>query len=61
MLGVVEIKLFLTGFAIVGIAYVCVGSGLFDKTNESWWANLPAQKKLIFGCALGATLLQSFL
>ena len=54
-------KLFLTGFAVVGIAYACIGSGMFRSENESWWASLPQHKKVIFGSAIGATLLQTFL
>ena len=54
-------KFFLTGFAVVGIAYVCIGSGVFRSDNQNWWAGLPQHKKVIFGSALGATLLQTFL
>lgn len=54
-------KLLLTAYAVVGIAYACIGSGVFSAENESWWASLPQFKKLIFGSAIGATLLQTFL
>jgi hypothetical protein len=54
-------KLFLTGYAVVGIGYVCIGSGMFRSENENWWASLPRFKRVIFGSALGATLLQTFL
>ncbi len=55
------LKLFLTGFAIVGVVYACIGSGIFQKANENWWGSLPKHKKAIFASAVGATLLQSFL
>ena len=54
-------KLFLTGYAVVGIAYVVVGSGAFSGEQENWWANLPQLKKGIFISAIAATLLQTFL
>jgi hypothetical protein len=55
------LRLFLTAFAVVGIAYVCIGSGVFRGTNKDWWGGLPGHKKAIFVGAIGATLLQSFL
>jgi hypothetical protein len=54
------VKLFLTGYAIVGIAYVCVGSGVFSREQTDWWGSLPQMKKGIFLSAIAATLLQSF-
>jgi hypothetical protein len=54
-------KLFLTGYAVIGIAYVCIGSGAFSREQENWWASLPQLKKSIFISAIAATLLQSFL
>lgn len=54
-------KLFLTGYAVVGIAYVCLSSGALRSETENWWADLPQFKKVIFGSGLGATLLQTFL
>ena len=61
MMTLATLKLFLTGFAIVGIGYVCVGSGLFDKARVNWWGSLPGHKKAIFASAIAATLLQGFL
>ena len=61
MTALAMLKLFLTGFAIVGIGYVCVGSGLFDKATENWWGSLPGHKKAIFTGAIAATLLNGFL
>jgi hypothetical protein len=55
------LKLLLTGYAVVGIAYVCVGSGVFSREQENWWGSLPVKKKAIFASAIAATLLQSFL
>jgi len=54
-------KLFLTGYAIVGIAYVCIGSGAFSLEGENWWGSLPRMKQGIFISAIAATLLQSLL
>lgn len=54
-------KLFLSGFAVAGIVYVCVGSGVFQKANENWWGSLPKRKKMILAGALAATLLQTLL
>ena len=54
-------KLFLTSYAVVGIAYVCIGSGAFSGETENWWGNLPRLKKGIFISGIAATLLQSFL
>jgi hypothetical protein len=54
-------KLFLTGYAVVGIAYVCIGSGAFSGEQDNWWGNLPRMKQGIFISAIAATLLQSFL
>jgi hypothetical protein len=54
-------KLFLTGYAVVGIAYVCIGSGAFSGEQDNWWGSLPQLKKGIFISAMGATLLQTFL
>ena len=55
------LKLFLTGYAVVGIAYVCIGSGAFSREQEDWWGSLPNKKKAIFASAIAVTLLQSFL
>ncbi|MBW2290514.1 MAG: hypothetical protein JRG80_14825 [Deltaproteobacteria bacterium] len=54
-------KLFLTGYAVIGIAYVCIGSGAFSREQENWWAGLPQLKKGIFLSGIAATVLQSFL
>lgn len=54
-------KLFLTGYAVVGIAYVCLGSGAFSREQDNWWGSLPAMKKGIFISGIAATLIQSFL
>jgi len=65
MLGFVStlalVKLLLIAFAVGGILYVCVGSNVFSKANENWWASLPSHKKVVFGCAIGATVIQTFL
>ena len=61
MSNIQVLKLFLTGYAIVGIAYVCIGSGAFSREQENWWGGLPDKKKAIFVSAIAATLLQSFL
>ena len=55
------IRLLLVSFAVVGIAYACIGSGLFQRANEDWFGSLPKHKKVIFSCAIAATLIQSFL
>ena len=54
-------RLLLIGIAIVGTAYVCIGSGVFSNKHEDWWGNLPPNKKNILYAAIGATILQSFL
>jgi len=54
-------KLFLTAYAVVGVAYVCIGSGVFSGEQENWWANLPQLKKGIFISAIAATVLQTFI
>jgi hypothetical protein len=54
-------KLFLTGYAVVGIGYVCIGSGAFSGEQDGWWGSLPQMKKGIFISAIAATLLQSFI
>ena len=54
-------KLFLTSYAVVGISYVCLGSGAFSREQENWWASLSPMKKGIFISGIAATLLQSFL
>jgi hypothetical protein len=59
--GLAVFKLCLTGFAVVGIAYVCIGSGVIRRDHQNWWAGLPRHKQLIFIGALGATLLQVLL
>jgi hypothetical protein len=56
-----QIQLFLTAFAIGGILYVCLGSGVFDKENTNWWGSLPKHKQAIVIGAIAATLLQTFL
>ena len=55
------VKLFLTGYAIVGIAYACVGSGVFDREQTDWWGSLPQKKKGIFIRAIAATIVQGFI
>jgi hypothetical protein len=55
------VKLFLTGYAIVGIAYTCVGSGVFDREQTDWWGSLPQKKKGIFISAIAATIVQGFI
>jgi hypothetical protein len=55
------LKLFLTGYAVVGITYVCIASGAFSGEQENWWGSLPQMKKGIFVSAIAATLLQSFI
>ncbi len=52
-------RLAIITFAIVGIAYACIGTGVFSKGD--WWNDLPQNKKIVFGTALAATLLQTFL
>jgi len=59
--GIAMFKLFLTGYAIVGIAYVCIGSGAFSSEQQNWWGSLPQMKKNIFISAIAATVLQSFI
>jgi len=54
-------KLFLTGYAVVGIAYVCIGSGAFSREQDNWWGSLPQLKKGIFISAIAATVLQTFI
>jgi hypothetical protein len=54
-------KLFLTAYAVVGIAYACIGSGAFSREQENWWGSLPRLKQGILVSAIAATLLQSFL
>ena len=53
------LRLTLVTCALVGIVYACSGSGAFSKGD--WWKNLPQTKKLAFGVAIAATVLQSFL
>lgn len=55
------LRLALVTFAIVGIAYVCIGSGAFSGEKSDWWGELPKQKKNIFIAAIAATILQTFL
>jgi len=59
--GIALFKLFLTGYAVVGIAYVCIGSGAFSSEQDNWWGSLPQVKKNIFISAIAATILQSFI
>lgn len=55
------LKLGLIGYGVVGIAYVALGSGFFENRETGWWDGLPKPKKIIFGTALGASILQTFL
>ncbi len=54
------IKLGLNGFAVVGIGYACIGTGLLKNGEGGWWDGLSKPKKLLFGAALGASILQTF-
>jgi hypothetical protein len=55
------LRLFLIIIAIAGIGYACVGSGVFSSEQSNWWAELPRHKKIAFGAAIAATVLQTFL
>jgi hypothetical protein len=55
------IRLGLIGFAVAGIGYSCVGRGILTNGESGWWDGLPKEKRLIFGGAIGASLLQTFL
>jgi hypothetical protein len=55
------IRLGLIGFAMVGIGYACVGTGFLKNRESGWWEGLPKEKRLIFGAAIGASVLQTFL
>jgi hypothetical protein len=56
-----SIKLFLVAFAIFGIVYSCAGSGFLSGKKANWFESLPKQKKVIFVCAIAATVIQGFL
>jgi hypothetical protein len=55
------IKLGLTGFGIIGILHVCLGTGFLRNSETGWWDGLPKQKKTIFMAAIAASVLQTFL
>ncbi len=55
------VRLFLVTFSICGIAYACVGTGVFSREQPNWWSELPKHKKVVFGAAIAATLLQTSL
>jgi hypothetical protein len=61
MSSVAMFKLFLTGYAIVGILYVCVTTGAFSREQQNWWASLSDRNKAIFVSGIAATVIQSFL
>ncbi len=54
-------RIFLVSVAIGGIAYSCLGTGVFSREQSNWWGELPKHKKIAFGAAIAATLVQSFL
>jgi len=54
-------RLFLVAFALGGLAYACLGSGFLSGKNANWFESLPMQKKVIFVCAIAATIVQGFL
>jgi hypothetical protein len=55
------LKLGLIGYAVVGIAYACLGTGFLENRETGWWDELPKPKKIVFGTAIGASILQTFL
>lgn len=55
------IRLGLIGFAVTGIGYSCIGTGFLKNGESGWWDGLPKEKRLIFGAAIGASILQTFL
>ncbi|MBW2274231.1 MAG: hypothetical protein JRG96_13240 [Deltaproteobacteria bacterium] len=55
------VRLGLIAFAVVTIAYVCIGTGLWDKSNSDWWSQLPDHKRKLFIAAIALSLLQSFI
>jgi hypothetical protein len=55
------LRLFVVALSIGGVVYACVGTGAFSSEQTNWWAELPQRKKVAFGAAIAATLLQSFI
>jgi hypothetical protein len=55
------LRLVAVGFAVAGIVYVCADAGFWDRTNSSWWRELPRHKRIVLGLAVAATVLQSFI
>jgi hypothetical protein len=55
------LKLGLIGYAVVGMAYSCLGTGFLENRETGWWEELPKPKKIVFGTAIGASILQTFL
>jgi len=55
------VRLGLIGYAVVGIAYACIGSGFLQNGQSGWWDELPKPKRIAFGTGVAASLLQMFL
>ena len=55
------LRLGLIGFAVVGIAHACVGTGFLQNGETGWWERLPKPKRQVFVAAIAASVLQSFL
>ena len=55
------VRLGLIGFAVVGIAYSCLGTGFLQNRETGWWSALPKQKRQVFVAAIVASVLQTFL
>jgi hypothetical protein len=55
------LRLSMVTLTILGIGYACVGTGIFSREQTNWWGELPQHKKIIFGAALAATVVQTFL
>jgi hypothetical protein len=56
-----ELRLFLSVFAVVGILYAWIGSGMLQKSNRDWWNELPQTKRVVFVLAIAATVAQAIL
>jgi hypothetical protein len=56
-----ELRLYLVVFAVVGLVYVWIGSGMMKKSNSDWWGELPRVKRIVFVLVLAATFAQMLL
>jgi hypothetical protein len=56
-----ELRLFLIVFAVAGLVYVWLGSGMMTKSNRDWWDELPRLKQIVFVLAVIAGLGQMLL